>query len=101
MGEVAATMPPNMHPQMYLNVIARVVFNFPLNAQTQGSSYFNDLREMIRLTESQFSWNPLVKISTFVKRRIVLGRLHPSIISKIRERLSLLRNEKIIPSRTN
>ncbi len=85
--------------KLIFDIIARIVFNFSLHAQTKRSSYFNDLRDMIHLTEAQLSWNPFVKIETLFKRRIILRRLHASIVGKIKERLGLLKRENIIPSR--
>jgi cytochrome P450 len=84
---------------LVFDVIARIVFNFPLHAQTKGSLYLDDLQAMIRLAEAQFSWNPLVRIAAFFERRTILRRLDASIVSKIEERLGLLRRESIVPSR--
>lgn len=85
--------------KLIFDVITRIVFNFSLNAQTKGSSTLDDLREMVHLAENQLSFNPFVHLVTFFKRRSVLGRLHPSILQKIRERLALLRSGNIVPSR--
>jgi cytochrome P450 len=85
--------------KLVFDVIARIVFNFRLNAQTEGSAYLDDLKEMIVLSEAQLSFNPLVKIRAWLRRKVLLGRLHPSITEKIKERLNLLREEKIVPSR--
>lgn len=85
--------------KLIFDIITRIVFNFSLNAQTEGSSALDDFREMIRLAENQLSFNPFVHLSTFFKRRTVLGRLHPSILGKITERLSALRGENLVPSR--
>lgn len=85
--------------KLIFDVIARIVFNFPLHAQTEGSPLLHDLRSMILLAESQLSWNPFVKIQAFFKRRAVLRRLDASIVAKIRERFDLLKRENIVPSR--
>lgn len=85
--------------KLIFDVIARIVFNFPLHAQTKGSPYLADLREMIRLVEAQLSFNPWVRIKAFFKRQIILRRLNASITAKIMERFDLLRREKIVPSR--
>ena len=85
--------------KLIFDVIARIVFNFPLHAQTKGSPYLADLREMIHLVEAQLSFNPWVRIKAFFKRRIILRRLNASITAKIMERFDLLRREKIVPSR--
>ena len=87
--------------KLIFDAIARIVFNFSLHAQTKGSLYLDDLRELIRLAEAQFSWSPVIKVKAFFRRRVILKRLHGSIISKIKERLTLLRREKIVPSRKN
>jgi len=89
--------------KLVFDVIARVVFNTPLNAQTQGSQYLDDLREMISLAEELFdplvAMNPIARIRIFFRKRQVLSRLHPSIVDKIQERLDLLLKEGIMPSR--
>jgi cytochrome P450 len=88
--------------KLIFDVITRIVFNFSLNAQTEGSSgssTLNDLREMIHLAESQLSFNPFVHLVTFFKKRSVLGRVHPPILQKIGERLALLRSGNVVPSR--
>ncbi|KAG0646995.1 Cytochrome P450 monooxygenase aflN [Hyphodiscus hymeniophilus] len=85
--------------RLVFDVIARVVFNLSLNAQTKGSTYLDDLMEMIALSEAQLSFNPVVKMRAWLRRKHVLGRLHPSITEKIMERFNLLREEKIVPSR--
>ena len=88
--------------KLIFDIITRIVFNFSLNAQTEGSSgssTLDDLREMIRLAESQLSFNPLVHLVTFFKRRTVLRRIHQLMLEKIRERLALLRGGNMVPSR--
>lgn len=85
--------------KLIFDVIARIVFNFSLNAQTSGSADLTDLRDMIKLAEAQLSWNPLVKAKAFFQRKVVSKRLQVSIVNKIRERLSLLRSQDIVPSR--
>jgi cytochrome P450 len=85
--------------KLIFDIIGRIVFNAPLRAQTTGSSYLTDLREMIRLAETQLSMNPFIKFKGWLKAQWVLRRLHPSLDVKIKERLTLLRREQIIPSR--
>jgi len=85
--------------KLIFDVIARIVFNFPLHAQTKGSSYLEDLRDMIHLADAQLSWNPFVKMRAFFKRRTIFNRLQVSIVGKINERLNLLRSKRIVPSR--
>ncbi|KAI5459234.1 cytochrome P450 [Mariannaea sp. PMI_226] len=89
--------------KLVFDIITRVVFNFSLHAQTKGSQDLEDLREMITLAEGAsditVAYNPVAQIRVWWRRRQVLGRLHPSMISKIYERFSLLINEQIVPSR--
>ncbi len=87
--------------KLIFDIVARIVFHFPLHAQTQGSQYLNDLREMVKLMESQLSFNPLVKIRAFIRRRIILNRLHPSMANHIMERYRLLNDERIVPQKKN
>lgn len=87
--------------KLIFDVVARIVFHFPLHAQTQGSQYLNDLREMVHLVEAQFSFNPLVKIRAFIRRRMILKRLHSSILDQIMERYRLLNDERIVPQKKN
>jgi hypothetical protein len=56
---------------------------------------------MIHLAQAQLSYNPFVKIGLIFKRREVLSRLNPAIVAIIKERLSILRDQKTVPSRKN
>lgn len=85
--------------KLIFDVIARVIFNFPLHAQTQGSAYLDDLQAMVKLQEAQLSMNPIVKLQAAWKKRTILARLHPAIAAQIKERWRLLRKEQIVPSR--
>ena len=87
--------------KLIFDIIGKVLFNVSLNAQTSGSSYLNDLREMIRLAANQLSWNPFVHLLTYFKRKGVLKRLNPSIVAQINDRYDLLRRDQIVPSRKN
>jgi len=87
--------------KLSFDIVARTVFHFPLHAQTQGSQYLNDLREMIQLMEAQFSFNPLVKIRAFIRRRAILKRLHSSMRDQIMERYRLLNDQGIVPQKKN
>jgi cytochrome P450 len=87
--------------KLIFDVIARIVFHFPLHAQTQGSKDLNDIREMIELLDARFSYSPLVKIKAFVKRRAILKRLHSSMLNQIMERYRLLNDEGIVPQKKN
>jgi len=85
--------------KLIFDIIARIVFHFPLHAQTEGSQYLSDLREMVHLVEAQLSFNPLVKIKAFFKRQATMKRLHDSILKQILERYQLLNDEKIVPQK--
>ncbi|KAH8596814.1 cytochrome P450 [Bisporella sp. PMI_857] len=81
------------------DIVGRIVFNFPVNAQTEGSSYLNDLKETQELVNQLLSMNPLVKLKVYLRRSFVRKRIDISVTKKILERLALLREEKIVPSR--
>jgi cytochrome P450 len=85
--------------RLIFDVIGRILFNIKLHAQTEGSALLDDLRAMIHLVQSQLSYNPFVKIGAAFKRWKVLGRLNPTIVGIIKGRLSILRDQKIVPSR--
>lgn len=89
--------------RLIFDVIGRVVFNFRLHAQTADSPYLNDLRELVNLAHNQTdlvaSYNPIARVAKWWKKRKVLGRLHPLILGKIKDRLNLLLDEGIMPSR--
>lgn len=87
--------------RLIFDVIGRILFNLRLHAQTEGSALLGDLREMIHLAQAQLSYNPFVKIGLIFKRREVLSRLNPAIVAIIKERLSILRDQKTVPSRKN
>ncbi|KAJ5604924.1 cytochrome P450 [Penicillium lagena] len=92
-----------MGAKLIFDVIARIVFNTSLHAQTTGSAYLDDLRELIRLAEGQsditLAFNPIARVKSWWKMRQVNGRLNTSIKGKIQERLHLLRTSGIVPSR--
>lgn len=87
--------------KLTFDVIARVVFNVRLYAQTTGSVWLRDLREMIRLadgaTDISVQFNPVARVRLWWKRRQVLGRLDPSIRAQVRERFALLKSEGVVP----
>jgi len=83
--------------KLIFDVVARIVFHFSLNAQTQGSQYLNDLREMVQLVDAQLSVNPVVRISCYFRRNAIMRRLNDSILKQILERYRLLNDEKIVP----
>ncbi|KAG9231339.1 cytochrome P450 [Amylocarpus encephaloides] len=96
-GEVFSMV--NEGGKLIFDVIARLVFNFSLHAQTEGSQDLEDLKAMVGLAEAALSWDPILKLKTFLPRRRIFNRLQISIGGKIRERLALLREGKIVPSR--
>lgn len=85
--------------KVVFDVIAQIVFNFPLHAQTTGSRDLDDLREVTDLVAQAISMNPLVKLKVFFKKFAVTRRVNASIAAKIHERFAVLKDEKIIPSR--
>ncbi|KAI0854017.1 cytochrome P450 [Daldinia vernicosa] len=85
--------------KLVFDIVGRVVFNFSLNAQTQGSSYHEDLKQTIELINQQLSMNPFVKLQVALKKRSVRKRVDASVAAKIQERLAALRSENIVPSR--
>ncbi|PNP47738.1 hypothetical protein THARTR1_10499 [Trichoderma harzianum] len=100
-GEVFSV--EELSARLIFDVIGRVVFNFRLHAQTADSPYLNDLKELVDLAHNQTdlvaSYNPIARVAKWWKKRKVLGRLHPLILGKIQDRLNLLLNEGIMPSR--
>ncbi|KAF4551552.1 Cytochrome P450-like protein 61 [Elsinoe fawcettii] len=87
--------------KLVFDVITRLVFNFSLNAQTTGSQTLTDLRGMIYFAGQQLSWNPLVLISCWWKRRPVLRRINEAVTQKLQERKDLMIKEKIAVDRRN
>lgn len=85
--------------KLIFDSIGKLVFNFPLHAQTSGSSYLDDLRDIQKLVNESLSMNPLVKIKVWLKKHSVTRRLDASIREKIKERLENLRDEKVVPTK--
>jgi cytochrome P450 len=87
--------------KLTFDVIARIVLNMRLHAQTTGSVYLDDLKEMIRLadgaTDMAVQFNPFLRLKAWWQRQRVLGRLNPSIKAKIQERFDLLKSEGVVP----
>ncbi|RFU78922.1 cytochrome p450 [Trichoderma arundinaceum] len=83
-GEVFSA--EELSAKLIFDVIGRVVFNFRLHAQTTPSPYLRDLREMLELAHGQTdliaSYNPIARVTTWWRRRKVLGRLHALILGK-------------------
>lgn len=85
--------------ELIFDVIAQIIFHFPLYAQTHGSQYLTDVREMVHLAEAQFSLNPVVKIQAWLKRGAIMRRLHSGIYNQIMDRYRLLKEEGIVPQK--
>ena len=95
----------DLSAKLIFDVIARVIFNFPLNAQTTDSQQLHDLHELVDLAEGQaditVAYNPIEQFRRWRRRSTLFGRLHPFIIGKVQERFDLLVKEQIVPSRKN
>ena len=87
--------------ELIFDVIARIVYNFPLEAQSKGSQTLVDLRELVHLVEAGLSINPIDKLKVWWRRDQVARRLDASVKAKIRERYEALKDDKIVPSRKN
>ena len=85
--------------ELIFDVIARIVYNFPLDAQRTGSQTLSDLRELTHLVEAGLSLNPVVKLKAWWRRGALTSRLDAAVRGKIVERYELLRSEKVVPSR--
>ena len=88
---------------LLFDVMGRIVFNTELHAQTKGSPYLVHLTELINLAEGQsdiaVQINPFLQLYRRWRRWAVQSQLHPPILKTIHDRYSLLKAEKIIPSR--
>jgi cytochrome P450 len=85
--------------ELIFDVIARVIYNFPLDAQRSGSQTLSDLRELVNLVEAGLSMNPIVKAKAWWRRANVKKRVDAAVRGKILERYELLKAEKVVPSR--
>jgi cytochrome P450 len=85
--------------KLIFDIVGQIVFNFPLNAQTQGSPYLDDLKEIQSLVNQSLTMDPLVKFKVWMKKDAVRRRLDASISKKINERLGRMRDEKLMPSK--
>ncbi|KAI9162738.1 Cytochrome P450 monooxygenase ptmG [Paramyrothecium foliicola] len=81
------------------DIIGRVTINEQLHAQTQGSQYLDDLRALIHLSNDSISMNPFHSLRSFFLRIPLWRRLNASLLKSIKERLRLLREQQIVPSR--
>lgn len=85
--------------ELIFDVIARIVYNFPLEAQKRGSQTLSDLRELVHLVEAGFSMNPMDKIRAWLRKGKVMNRVNAAVREKIMERYEVLKNDKVVPSR--
>ncbi|KAK6197812.1 hypothetical protein LQW54_010518 [Pestalotiopsis sp. IQ-011] len=87
--------------KLIFDIVAQIVFNFSLHAQTQGSSYLDDLKETIELFTQSLGLNPLVKLKVRWKKGAITKRLDAAIRTQIEDRWATLRQEKMVPTRKN
>ncbi|KAH7129285.1 cytochrome P450 [Dactylonectria macrodidyma] len=91
--------------RLIFDVIARTVFDFRLYAQSKGSPYLDDFKDLIKLAESNtdfsLAFNPVAQTKLWFKRRRINARLDASILSQIQERIEHLIAEGKVPSRTS
>jgi cytochrome P450 len=87
--------------RLTFDVIARAMFNVKLHAQTTGSAYLDDLKEMVTLANTAVDItaqiNPVSRVKTWWKRQTVMRRLHSSIRAQIQNRFNLLIDEGVVP----
>ncbi|KAI1773588.1 cytochrome P450 [Hypoxylon cercidicola] len=85
--------------KLTFDIVGRIIFNFPLHAQTKGSPYLEDLQMISKLVVDSMSMNPLVKLQVALKKNAIRKRIDASISAKINERLIALRDQNVVPSR--
>ncbi|KAI5860390.1 cytochrome P450 [Durotheca rogersii] len=85
--------------KLVFDIVRHIVFNFPPNAQTEGCSYLEGLKETIELFNAQLSKNPLIKLKATTRTEWVGKRVDISIAAKTCERFAALRSEIIVRSR--
>lgn len=89
--------------KLVFDIIFRIIFNFPLNAQTDGSQDLDDLRELMAFAESQSDpavmLNPFARLKIWWRRKKISKQLDISMTRKIRERFVALPQNEIISSR--
>jgi cytochrome P450 len=87
------------------DIVARVVLNAPLRAQTTGSQDHADLRGLVNLarqeTDIRVAYNPIIQISRRWRRRQVVKKIELSLLNRIYNRLELLLSQGNVPSRQN
>lgn len=87
------------------DIVARVIFNVPLHAQTTGSQDHADLRGLVSLarqeTDIRVAYSPIIQIPRRWRRRQVVKRLESSLLHRLYSRLELLLSQGVVPSRQN
>lgn len=95
----------DLSAKLIFDVITRVVFGFALGAQTTDSQQLRDLHELVDLAEGQaniaIKYNPAEQMRRWWRKRQLFARLHPFLVSQIKERFNLLIREEMVPSRKN
>ncbi|WZH46618.1 cytochrome P450 [Fusarium acuminatum] len=91
--------------RVLFDIVARVIFNVPLHAQTTGSQIHADLRGLVNLarqeTDIRVAYNPIIQISRRWRRRQVVKKIELSLLNRIYNRLELLLSQGDVPSRQN
>jgi cytochrome P450 len=91
--------------RVLFDIVARVIFNVPLHAQTTGSQIHADLRGLVNLarqeTDIRVAYNPIIQISRRWRRRQVVKKIELSLLNRIYNRLELLLSQGNVPSRQN
>lgn len=90
--------------KLIFDIMARTVFNARVHAQTTGSQYLTDLHEMIhlaegRLTDPMVAYNPVKRLKVWWKKRQISKTLDASFKDLVNQRLNLLREQQVAPSR--
>jgi cytochrome P450 len=83
------------------DIIARVVYNFSLNAQRSGSQDLDDLKSLVHISQVQMGWNPIEKIKTMFLKKSLFRRIDKSVETMVKQRLEALSNDQIVPSKKN
>ncbi|KAI0156745.1 cytochrome P450 [Hypoxylon sp. FL1284] len=106
--------------KLTFDIVGRIIFNFPLDAQTKGSPWcvlsalailentthvrpqvnnLEDLQMISKLVVDSMSMSPLVKLQLALKKKAITRRVDASITAKINERFIALRDQNVVPSR--
>ncbi|KAI0538399.1 cytochrome P450 [Xylaria digitata] len=76
--------------KLVFDIVGRIIFDFPLYAQTKGSPYLEDLKILQKLAKKSQSINPLTKLRVAFEKQSVQSRIDRSIIGKISDRLGII-----------